>query len=67
MKNQQLHSLSDRLMGATTGLQMLCDDVRQAKDAEKQEAVGNHLGRFIAELQQMQSELSPTAPKEAAQ
>ena len=51
-------------MGATTGLQMLCDDVRQAKDAEKQEAVGNHLVRFIAVLQDMQTEI--TQSKETA-
>ena len=58
MKNQQLHSLSDRLTGATTGLQMLCDDVRQARDAEKLEAVGNTLGRFIAELQNVETEIT---------
>ena len=64
MKNQQLHSLSDRLMGATTGLQMLCDDMRQAKDPEKQEAVANTLGRFIAVLQDVKTEI--TQSKETA-
>ena len=64
MKNQQLHSLSDRLMGATIGLQMLCNDVRQAKDAPKQEAVGTTLGRFIAELQHMHSEITQPQSQE---
>ena len=64
MKNQQLHSLSDRLIGATVGLQMLCTDVRQAKDTRKQEAVGTTLGRFIAELQNVQSEITQPQSQE---
>ncbi len=64
MKNQQLHSLSDRLMGATIGLQILCEDVRQAKDAPKQEAVGTTLDRFIAELQHMHSEITQRQSQE---
>ena len=64
MKNQQRHSLSDRLMGATIALQILSDDVRQAKDATKQEAVGTTLGRFIAELQHMHSEMTQPQSQE---
>ena len=64
MKNQQLHSLSDRLMGATVGLQMLCTDVRHAKDAAKQEAVGTTLGRFIADLQNVHTEITQPQSQE---
>ena len=67
MIHHQRYRLSDRLMGATSVLTMISQDVRYAEDAEKQDAVGNTLSRFIAELQQMQSQLRTLPTKETTE